>query len=225
MGLRHETLDLRANERHLNPMTKIVHMMSMQTEPGSTRKPVNARPGKAAADEASSLAGFAVGDAVMHPAHGVGRVTGESTATVGGETLALVHFAFGEGRLLLRVPLAKVGPNGIRRLAGGELIAEALEVLNGTPRASARGMTWARRAAELQAKLNSGDPRKVAEVLRDLSRNVNNPERSFSERQIFEAALERLAVEIAAVENSTRDAAVAQIAARIPVAPTFAVAA
>jgi CarD family transcriptional regulator len=197
----------------------------MKMEPVASKKPATARPNKTAAEKPRTLAGFAVGDAVMHPAHGVGRVTGESTASVGGETLSLVHFAFGEGRLLLRVPMAKVGPNGIRRLAGGALIAEALEVLTGTPRLPARGMTWARRAAELQAKLNSGDPRKVAEVLRDLSRNVNNPERSFSERQIFEAALERLAVEIAAVEDTTREAAVAQIAARIPVAPTFAVAA
>jgi CarD family transcriptional regulator len=169
---------------------------------------------------ASDLAGFAEGDAVMHPAHGVGRVTGESTANVGGEQLELVHFAFGEGRLLLRVPRAKVNANGIRRLAGGALIAEAMDVLSSTPRGAVRGVTWARRAAELQAKLNSGDPRKVAEVLRDLGRNVNNPERSFSERQIFEAALERLAVEIAAVENITREAAVAKIAERVPVAPT-----
>jgi CarD family transcriptional regulator len=172
------------------------------------------------APKSADLAGFAVGDAVMHPAHGVGRVTGESTATVGGESLELVHFAFGEGRLLLRVPRGKVATNGIRRLAGGALIAEAMEVLSGTPRGVARGITWARRAAELQAKLNSGDPRKVAEVLRDLGRNVNNPERSFSERQIFEAALERLAVEIAAVENITREQAVAKIAERVPVAPT-----
>jgi CarD family transcriptional regulator len=173
----------------------------------------------APAAKARDMAGFAVGDAVMHPAHGVGRVTGESTATVGGESLELVHFAFGEGRLLLRVPRAKVIANGIRRLAGGALIAEALDVLSTAPRGVARGITWARRAAELQAKLNSGDPRKVAEVLRDLSRNVNNPERSFSERQIFEAALERLAVEIAAVEDTTKDAAIGQIAQRIPVAP------
>lgn len=187
-------------------------------------KPDAARTATAAAAVKSepapkSLAGFAVGDAVMHPAHGVGRVTGESTANVGGESLELVHFAFGEGRLLLRVPRAKVSANGIRRLAGGALINEALEVLSGQPRGAVRGITWARRAAELQAKLNSGDPRKVAEVLRDLGRNVNNPERSFSERQIFEAALERLAVEIAAVENITRDAAVAKIAERVPVAP------
>jgi len=178
-----------------------------------------ARTAPAPTKPAAELAGFVVGDAVMHPAHGVGRVTGESSATVGGESLELVHFAFGEGRLLLRVPRAKVVANGIRRLAGGALIAEALDVLSGTPRGVARGITWARRAAELQAKLNSGDPRKVAEVLRDLGRNVNNPERSFSERQIFEAALERLAVEIAAVEDITRDAAVAKIAERVPVAP------
>jgi CarD family transcriptional regulator len=189
-------------------------------EPACMPKPDAARATTPAAPPAPDMAGFAEGDAVMHPAHGVGRVTGESTATVGGETLHLVHFAFGEGRLLLRVPRAKVTANGIRRLAGGALIAEALDVLSTAPRGAARGITWARRAAELQAKLNSGDPRKVAEVLRDLGRNVNNPERSFSERQIFEAALERLAVEIAAVENITRDQAVAKIAERVPVAPS-----
>lgn len=189
-------------------------------EPADMPKPDAARTPPPAAEPVREIAGFVVGDAVMHPAHGVGRVTGESAATVGGESLELVHFAFGEGRLLLRVPRAKVAANGIRRLAGGALIAEALDVLTTAARGAARGVTWARRAAELQAKLNSGDPRKVAEVLRDLARNVNNPERSFSERQIFEAALERLAVEIAAVENTTRDQAVAKIAQRIPVAPT-----
>ena len=183
--------------------------------PAATPAPATAPIG----EPAPEFAGFDVGDAVMHPAHGVGRVTGESTATVGGENLELVHFAFGEGRLLVRVPRAKVVANGIRRLAGSELITEALDVLNTAPRGTARGITWARRAAELQAKLNSGDPRKVAEVLRDLARNVNNPERSFSERQIFEAALERLAVEIAAVEDITREQAVAKIAERVPVAP------
>jgi CarD family transcriptional regulator len=193
----------------------------MTMEPANMPKPDSARTEPAATDlPLPESGGFAQGDAVMHPAHGVGRVTGESSATVGGESLELVHFAFGEGRLLLRVPRAKVIANGIRRLAGGELIAEALAVLSTAPRGAVRGITWARRAAELQAKLNSGDPRKVAEVLRDLGRNVNNPERSFSERQIFEAALERLAVEIAAVENITREAAVAKIAERVPVAPS-----
>ncbi len=169
------------------------------------------------AQPGAAQASFAVGDAVMHPAHGVGRVTGESTFVVSGERLDLVHFAFGEGKLLVRVPRAKLASNGIRRLAGGALIAEALDVLGSTPRGAARGVTWARRAQELQAKLNSGDPRKVAEVLRDLGRNVHNPERSFSERQIFEAALERLSVEIAAVENITREAATQKITERLPV--------
>jgi CarD family transcriptional regulator len=196
-------------------------------EPARMPKPDPTRHNMAPTAEMPALdvTAFTVGDAVMHPAHGVGRVTGESTATVGGETLELVHFAFGEGRLLVRVPRAKVTANGIRRLAGGELIAEAMAVLSTTPRGAVRGVTWARRAADLQAKLNSGDPRKVAEVLRDLGRNVNNPERSFSERQIFEAALERLSVEIAAVEGITRDAAVAKIAEKIPVAPSLVAAA
>ncbi len=194
--------------------------MVMLMEPADMPKPDASRAATPATPAAAEPTTFVEGDAVMHPAHGVGRVTGESVATVGGETLELVHFAFGEGRLLLRVPRAKVAANGIRRLAGGELIAEALAVLTTAPRGAVRGITWARRAAELQAKLNSGDPRKVAEVLRDLGRNVNNPERSFSERQIFEAALERLAVEIAAVENITREQAVAKIAERMPVAPS-----
>ncbi len=181
-------------------------------------KPEAARAAAPAA-KPKDMAGFAVGDAVMHPAHGVGRVTAETTATVGRAALDLDHVAIGEGRLLLRVPRAKVQSNGIRRLAGGALIAEALDVRSTAPRGVARGIPWARRAAELQAKLNTGDPRKGAEVLRDLSRNGNNPERSFSERQIFEAALERLAVEIAAVEDTTKEAAVAKIAQRIPVAP------
>lgn len=159
---------------------------------------------------------FAPGDLVMHPAHGVGRVEGFSQEVIAGQELDLVRFVFGEGRLTVRVPRAKIRANGLRRLAGRELIDRALATLRERPKAPQRGITWARRSQELQQKLNSGDPRLVAEVLRDLGRNAANPERSFSERQLFEAALDRLAVEIAAVEGIDREAAIARIMAVLP---------
>lgn len=160
---------------------------------------------------------FGPGDVVMHPAYGVGRVSGESVGHFGGEQLELVHFTFDEGRLVVRVPRAKVVPNGIRRLAGEELVEEALKVVaSPATRAAARGITWARRSKELEEKLNSGDPRLVAEVLRDLGRNRDNPDRSYSERRIFEAALDRLAVELAAIQGLKREEVAAKILALMP---------
>ena len=154
------------------------------------------------------------GDRVMHPAHGVGRVERIAVEEISGSSLELVHVAFGETGLTLRVPKGKVRSIGLRRIASPALIDEALAVAGGRPRQS-KAM-WSRRVQEWQAKVDSGDPRLVAEVVRDLGRNAGaSGEGSFSERRLFEAALDRLAGEVAAVEGIEKAAAAAAIAARL----------
>ncbi len=149
------------------------------------------------------------GDRVMHPAHGVGRVTGIAVEEVSGFSLEFVHVAFDEGQLTLRVPSGKVRSIGLRRIASRALIDEALAVLQG--RARSAKVVWSRRAQHHQAKVNSGDPRVVAEVVRDLGRNAIAGLQSYSERAIHETALDRLACQIAAVDGTEKAAAVAGI--------------
>ena len=123
------------------------------------------------------------GDRVMHPAHGVGRVERIAVEEVSGYSLNLVHIVFDEARLTLRVPTTKVRSIGLRRIASQKLIDEALAVLKGRARQSK--VMWSRRAQDYQAKINSGDPRVVAEVVRDLGRNAVSGGQSFSERQLM----------------------------------------
>ncbi len=118
----------------------------------------------------------------------------------------------GKARLTLRVPTTKVRSIGLRRIASRKLIDEALAVLKGRARQSK--VLWSRRAQDYQAKINSDDPRVVAEVVRDLGRNAVAGGQSFSERQLYEAALDRLACEVAAVESVDKESAVARITAQ-----------
>uniref|UniRef100_UPI0038CF73D6 CarD family transcriptional regulator n=1 Tax=Belnapia rosea TaxID=938405 RepID=UPI0038CF73D6 len=150
-----------------------------------------------------------VGDQVMHPAHGVGCVTCIAVEEVSGFSLEFVQVVFDEARLTLRVPSNKVRSIGLRRIASRSLLDEALATLRGRSRSAK--LIWARRAQEYQAKINSGDPRVVAEVLRDLRRNAIEGMQSYSERAVYEAALDRLACEIAAVEGTEKAAAVGRI--------------
>lgn len=149
------------------------------------------------------------GDRVMHPAHGVGRISRIAAEDVSGFKLEFVHVAFDEAQLTLRVPLNKVRSIGLRRVASRGLIDQALLVLQGRPRPAK--LMWARRAQEYQAKVNSGDPRVVAEVIRDLGRNALAGVQSYSERAIYETALDRLACEIAVIDGTDRVTAVAMI--------------
>jgi CarD family transcriptional regulator len=156
------------------------------------------------------------GDRVMHPAHGVGYVARIAVEEVSGFSLEFVHVAFDEVQLTLRVPSNKVRSIGLRRIASRTLIDEALAVLQG--RARSAKVVWARRAQEYQAKINSGDPRVVAEVVRDLGRNAISGVQSYSERAIYETAVDRLACEIAAVEGTDKTAAIARINGQLALA-------
>ena len=148
---------------------------------------------------------FKAGDYVVYPTHGVGLVKGIEKQTVGGIALELVVVTFDNDRMTLRVPVAKMATSGLRKVSSRKIMDDAITTLKG--RARVKRAMWSRRAQEYEAKINSGDPVAIAEVIRDLHRSANQPDQSYSERQIYEAALERLARELAAVEKIDEAAA------------------
>jgi CarD family transcriptional regulator len=152
---------------------------------------------------------FAEGDHVVYPTHGVGRVEKIAVEEIAGHKLELIHITFEENRMTLRVPVAKARSAGLRKLATRKLFDEALAVLKG--KARIKRTMWSRRAQEYEAKINSGDPLAIAEVVRDLHRNAGQPDQSFSERQIYEAAMDRLAAELAALDETDKMTAVIKL--------------
>lgn len=148
---------------------------------------------------------FKAGDKVVYPAHGVGRVDGIEKLSVQGVEVILYSITFEKDRMRLKLPMQKVATSGLRRLASKDQMSEVFQTMKG--RARIRRVMWSRRAQEYEAKINSGSPVQVAEVLRDLKRNVTSTEHSYSERQVFQQALERLASEYAAIENIAEDQA------------------
>ena len=143
--------------------------------------------------------GFVSGDFVVYPTHGVGRVTGIEKQEIAGQKLTLIVIYFEQERMTLRVPTGKVEDAGLRKLSNRKVIDTALKTLKG--RSRAKRTMWSRRAQEYDAKINSGDPVLIAEVVRDLHRGEDQPDQSYSERLMYQAALERLARELAAVEK------------------------
>jgi CarD family transcriptional regulator len=154
---------------------------------------------------------FKTGDFVVYPTHGVGKVTGLEQETIAGSLLKLVVVTFENDRMTLRVPLNKMETSGLRKVSSQKIMDDAVTTLKG--RARIKRTMWSRRAQEYEDKINSGDPILIAEVVRDLHRNVGQPDQSFSERQIYEAALERLAGEFAAVEKIEKDQATEKLEA------------
>src|SRR3984893_455713 len=142
---------------------------------------------------------FASGDLVVYPTHGVGKITAIETQEIAGHTLSVIVVLFDKDRMTLRVPLAKAKGSGLRRLSSHKEMDAALAKLRG--RSRAKRTMWSRRAQEYQAKISSGDPASIAEVVRDLFRNVGQPDQSYAERQIYQAPLDRLVREFAAVER------------------------
>ncbi len=148
---------------------------------------------------------FAVNDYVVYPTHGVGQITGIEVQEISGTKLRLFVITFEKDKMTLRVPVGKAETTGMRRLATPKILETALTTLRG--RARVKRTMWSRRAQEYEAKINSGDPVSIAEVVRDLHRTTDQPEQSYSERQIYEAALDRLVRELAVVEQIDEDAA------------------
>lgn len=152
---------------------------------------------------------FSKGDYVVYPTHGVGKVLGLEKQEVAGFDLQLFVISFESEKMTLRVPVEKVKESGLRKISSKDKMQTAMTTLKG--RARSRRTMWSRRAQEYEAKINSGDPVSIAEVVRDLHRPADQPDQSYSERQMYEAALERLADELALVEKIDRDLATRKV--------------
>ncbi len=153
--------------------------------------------------------GFKTNEFIVYPAHGVGRIIGIEEQEIAGMSLELFVINFEKEKLTLRVPTGKLESVGMRKLADDGIVGKAMEILKG--RARIKRTMWSRRAQEYVAKINSGDLISIAEVVRDLYRSEAQPEQSYSERQLYEDALDRMAREIAAVEKLDERGAVQRI--------------
>ena len=161
--------------------------------------------------------GFKTNEFVVYPAHGVGQILAIEEQEIAGARLELFVINFIKDKMTLRVPTAKVANVGMRKLSDPLLVKRALETLKG--RARVKRTMWSRRAQEYEAKINSGDIVAIAEVVRDLYRSESQPEQSYSERQLYEAALDRLSREIAVVQHSTETEAVKEIESQLAKSP------
>ncbi len=161
--------------------------------------------------------GFKTNEFIVYPAHGVGQITGLEEQEVAGFKLELFVINFEQDKLTLRVPIAKIETAGMRKLASNEVVAKALKTVRG--RARVKRTMWSRRAQEYEAKINSGSLISISEVVRDLFRSENQPEQSYSERQLYEAALERMSRELSAVNKISATEAVALIEKNLALGP------
>jgi CarD family transcriptional regulator len=143
--------------------------------------------------------GFKTMEHVVYPSHGVGQIVAIEEQNIAGHTLELFVISFEKDKMTLRVPVAKVTSAGMRKLSEGDVVGKALDTLTG--RARVKKTMWSRRAQEYEAKINSGDLIAIAEVVRDLFRADTQPEQSYSERQLYESALDRMTREVAAVQK------------------------
>ena len=171
--------------------------IAVPAAPAEVKKPVSQRHG------------FKTGEYIVYPAHGVGRVLAIEEQEIAGLKLELFVITFEKDKMTLRVPTAKTHSVGMRKLAETPTVDRAMETLKG--RARIKRTMWSRRAQEYEAKINSGDLIAIAEVVRDLYRSESQPEQSYSERQLYEAALDRMAREVAAVEKLDDRGAVQKI--------------
>ena len=195
----------RGNVRAGAPVAKHGRKPEQGAVPGMTAKKTTQRQG------------FKTNEFIVYPAHGVGQILAIEEQEVAGAKLELFVINFVKDKMTLRVPTAKIATVGMRKLAEGPLVKRALETLKG--RARIKRTMWSRRAQEYEAKINSGDIVAIAEVVRDLFRSETQPEQSYSERQLYEAALDRLSREIAAVQHITETEAVKEIEAALAKGP------
>lgn len=152
---------------------------------------------------------FSEGHYVVYPTHGVGLIEGIEEVTVGGQPLELIKITFPKERLSVRLPIQKINDMGLRPVSTGNEMQSALAALSKKKRVGRK--MWARRAQEYEAKINSGDPVAVAEVVRDLFRRSTAAEQSFSERQLYKSALERFSRELAAVREIDEESAIKEV--------------
>ena len=146
---------------------------------------------------------------VVYPAHGVGQIISIEEQEIAGINLELFVVAFEKDKMTLRVPTHKAAEIGLRSLSSPEVVSRAMSTLKG--KAKVKRAMWSRRAQEYEQKINSGDLIAIAEFVRDLHRNDDQREQSYSERQLYEAALERLTREVAAVADGDEAAAAKKV--------------
>jgi CarD family transcriptional regulator len=161
--------------------------------------------------------GFKTGEYVVYPAHGVGQIVAIEQQEVAGYSLELFVINFEKDKMKLRVPVAKIVSVGMRKLAETPVVEKSLKTVQG--RARIKRTMWSRRAQEYDAKINSGDLIQISEVVRDLFRSENQPEQSYSERQLYEAALERMARELSVVNKLSETEAVQLIETHLALGP------
>ncbi|MEW6256169.1 MAG: CarD family transcriptional regulator [Pseudomonadota bacterium] len=166
---------------------------------------------------AQARLGFKTGEHIVYPSHGVGRIMAIEEQEVAGFKLELFVISFEKDKMTLRVPVPKIASVGMRKLSETPVVSKALETLKG--RARVKRTMWSRRAQEYEAKINSGDLIAISEVVRDLYRSDAQPEQSYSERQLYEAALDRMARELSAVQNITETESVKLIESNLQKGP------
>lgn len=152
---------------------------------------------------------FAVGEYVVYPSHGVGHIVGYESQEIADHQIELIVILFDKDRMILRIPVGKAKASGLRALSSQKEIQNALEMLK--VKTKSRRTMWSRRAQEYENKINSGNPAAIAEVIRDLYRSATQPDQSYSERQIYQAALDRLAREVAAIEKIDEPSAIGKV--------------
>lgn len=170
-----------------------------------------------AAKKSMQRQGYKTGEYIVYPAHGVGQIIDIEQQEVAGFSLELFVINFAKDKMTLRVPIPKIESVGMRKLADMSVADDALKTVQG--RARIKRTMWSRRAQEYDAKINSGDLIQIAEVVRDLFRSENQPEQSYSERQLYEAALERMAREISVVKKISETESVQLIEANLALGP------
>ncbi len=148
---------------------------------------------------------FNADDFVVYPTHGVGRILGTEQNIIAGTEIDMLIVRFEQDRMTLRVPLEKARGLGLRTLSSKKQMDDAITTLKG--KARVRRDMWSKRAKQYEDKIRSGDPVSIAEVVRDLRRRNNQSEQSYSERQMYQAALERLAREFGAIEKMDQSTA------------------
>jgi CarD family transcriptional regulator len=183
------------------PLAKRAPAASKAAKPGVSDNVEREEDGAApkSAKASPQRQGFKLNEFVVYPAHGVGQIVAVEDQEVAGFRLELFVINFAKDKMTLRVPTSKVVGVGMRKLSEPEVAKRSLEILTG--RARIKRTMWSRRAQEYEAKINSGDINAIAEVVRDLYRSDAQPEQSYSERQLYEAALDRMMREIAAVQK------------------------
>ncbi len=213
-------MGVKTSKASSRPVAKPAVKPAVASKPAAA-KPVKAAPVHVRVEEPKKALtqrqGFKTSEFVVYPAHGVGQILAIEEQEIAGAKLELFVINFMKDKMTLRVPTAKVANVGMRKLSEPALVKRALETLKG--RARVKRTMWSRRAQEYEAKINSGDIVAIAEVVRDLYRSESQPEQSYSERQLYEAALDRLAREIAVVQHVTETEAVKEIEGQLAKSP------